>query len=50
MALRGVYGGFRAKHRYITESKCVFLTCVLGAMVAMNNYKKQSFYVVTFEC
>ena len=25
MALRGVYGGFRAKHRYITESKCFFL-------------------------
>ena len=43
MALTEVYGGFRAKHRYITESKCVFLKCVLGAMVAMKNYKKQPF-------
>ena len=35
--------------KYGTVSQ-VLLQLVVDAMVAINNYKKQSFYVVTFEC
>ena len=50
-----MYGGQRSttfglNTAILRNRNAFFKHVLLGAMVVMTNYKKQSFYVVTFEC